>query len=458
MLKGHTKIELTDVKTGKIQIVEKDNMFTNAVKEFLQPYCGNYSKLFNQDNNTGTASLYTSLISGLLLFDTEIPEDANTFFPPASAKMIGCANDDEASSVGDVYRGTYNASESEYSEEDKTLQLVFDFATSQANGTIKSICLTNRLGGFGNYGNDKHYSGDFLSVKSYVYDKRNFSPFFSLRNTFSTINFDGETEYMLAIDLKNQCQYRLIFVSETNIQIVKRKLPFRTVSVLNNSAELIETKDVTLSTAIPTSNIAYNYNNGNIYIISSNSNPIVPNGSIKVAQINLENPNSVTQYNIINLTEDSLQIKSLVSNGFLYAVGTSNKKAYRIQISNSANYEYLGVMTNGSYDYRPLGSVGGRVFFGKRLYDRSYAYCESEETIKEMPLRGYEDYTYDVNFSFCPDVNNNLLMYVSSNNIYYIGIFAFNDYLATINNISATTKTPAQTMKITYTIQEVENE
>ena len=30
-LKGHTKITLTDVKTGEKQVIEKDNMVTNSV-------------------------------------------------------------------------------------------------------------------------------------------------------------------------------------------------------------------------------------------------------------------------------------------------------------------------------------------------------------------------------------------------------------------------------------------
>ena len=34
-LKGHTKITLTDVKTGETKVVEKDNMVTNAVADIF---------------------------------------------------------------------------------------------------------------------------------------------------------------------------------------------------------------------------------------------------------------------------------------------------------------------------------------------------------------------------------------------------------------------------------------
>ena len=33
MLKGHAKIELTDVKTGEIQVYEENNLFTNIIDE-----------------------------------------------------------------------------------------------------------------------------------------------------------------------------------------------------------------------------------------------------------------------------------------------------------------------------------------------------------------------------------------------------------------------------------------
>jgi hypothetical protein len=31
MLKGKTKIELTDINTGEVEVIEKDNLITNAL-------------------------------------------------------------------------------------------------------------------------------------------------------------------------------------------------------------------------------------------------------------------------------------------------------------------------------------------------------------------------------------------------------------------------------------------
>ena len=35
MLKGHTKIVLTDVKTGKQEVHEEDNLITNAINKII---------------------------------------------------------------------------------------------------------------------------------------------------------------------------------------------------------------------------------------------------------------------------------------------------------------------------------------------------------------------------------------------------------------------------------------
>ena len=38
MLKGKTTIELTDVNSGKVEVIEDTNMITNALQEFLRSY------------------------------------------------------------------------------------------------------------------------------------------------------------------------------------------------------------------------------------------------------------------------------------------------------------------------------------------------------------------------------------------------------------------------------------
>ena len=67
-------------------------------------------------------------------------------YAPLTNPLIGYASDD-ANNTTDVRRGSRNLTESKII--DGGYRFVWDFATSQANGTISAICLTNTLAGKG---------------------------------------------------------------------------------------------------------------------------------------------------------------------------------------------------------------------------------------------------------------------------------------------------------------------
>ena len=56
-LKGTTRIELTDVNTGEVSVVEKENMMTNVLHNFF-----NYNPMgvFNTLVNTRTIKMFNS--------------------------------------------------------------------------------------------------------------------------------------------------------------------------------------------------------------------------------------------------------------------------------------------------------------------------------------------------------------------------------------------------------------
>lgn len=147
-LKGHTIIELTDVNTGAVEQVESDNMFTNALQQIFDNLVGLNSNSLPMPDNTDTLKLATSLLGGLLLFDTALDENPNNVFAPAGTRMVGCAsyNSPTYGSLQTTH-GSYNATESVLNE--GYVKFVYDFTTSQANGTIASVCLTSIAGGFG---------------------------------------------------------------------------------------------------------------------------------------------------------------------------------------------------------------------------------------------------------------------------------------------------------------------
>ena len=73
MLKGTTRIELTDVNTGEVETYQNSNMVTNALRDILKPL--GLSKRPNRFLNE-FVPYYEKLLGGILCFDREIPENA----------------------------------------------------------------------------------------------------------------------------------------------------------------------------------------------------------------------------------------------------------------------------------------------------------------------------------------------------------------------------------------------
>ena len=87
-LHGHTRIELTDVATGAVEVIEKDNIITNAVAQIFNGYGGSLDKamlLWRGDSSYSTApkDLVSLVYGGLLLYDEALGVDGDTLFAPA---------------------------------------------------------------------------------------------------------------------------------------------------------------------------------------------------------------------------------------------------------------------------------------------------------------------------------------------------------------------------------------
>ena len=67
MLKGKTRIELTDVHTGEVEVIEEENMVTNALQHIFNPM--GYVKAADPMYTTEYVYYYTTLTGGLLLLN-----------------------------------------------------------------------------------------------------------------------------------------------------------------------------------------------------------------------------------------------------------------------------------------------------------------------------------------------------------------------------------------------------
>jgi len=143
MLKGKTKIELTDIHTGATETVEDENMFTNGLKYVVNALNQFYDPLrtVQSSDRYSLFPIVENLLGGVMLFSSPLQEDADNIYPPTKGnKMTGCAN----MSMNDIpeltERGSFNSNESGRNA-DGSYTFVWDFNTTQANGTISSLSL-----------------------------------------------------------------------------------------------------------------------------------------------------------------------------------------------------------------------------------------------------------------------------------------------------------------------------
>ena len=139
MLKGHAKIELKNEKTGKLDVIEHDNMITNGLNNILAIATSMFS---TEDLNSQYFPLNNKGMGGLLLFQNTLDESAdNTLIPlEENNPLIGYASNDVNSGT-DTKRGSRNLTES--IKLDNGYKFVWDFTTSQANGQISALALTH---------------------------------------------------------------------------------------------------------------------------------------------------------------------------------------------------------------------------------------------------------------------------------------------------------------------------
>lgn len=159
---GHTRIILTDVKTGKQKIVEHKNTFQSA---YLTSYLRGLGLANNSPFGNSTWAgrpLWRNLCGGILLFRDAITAPAE--YAPATNLMVGNGAYGVTNNGNPAELGSYNSIESATGGLN-SLTFVYDWGTSQGNGTIGCICLTSEDGGYIGYGNA---SGNSASLRSII--------------------------------------------------------------------------------------------------------------------------------------------------------------------------------------------------------------------------------------------------------------------------------------------------
>lgn len=467
MLKGKMTIELTDINNN-VEIIHEENIITNALTEIFRPLglVKSPSKLMNE-----WAPYYGTSLGGLLLFDTQLEENPNNLYAPASAKLIGCAAYGNQNNTKGTTRGGYNQTESELNLKDRFMKYVYDFTTSQANGTISSVCLTHLNGGFSSYGNSNTvFTHDFpLAVRicdgQLKYVHTNYTGA-STGDKFSGITI-GKTEMLFLIDRETDCAYYFRIDNPTSVTIIKRRAYLKSISVLENPyyekalAEEISISELQIS--IPTEYIAYNFDsiNNSLYIFSCKDYGIKPGGQFISTKIEFNSWNT-SQSTMINTTDVNLATYGMryafAHNGYVYLKDKYTPcDIYKFEFGNSANVIKINKKGITSISGYPQIAINGRIYYENAARNSSeYSiYIVDTHTNEIIIPENSRLCNTQYNYCYTPVLNEPMLYYVSCGNEATLGFYIIGNYLATINNLSEpVTKTADKTMKITYVIQE----
>lgn len=435
-VKGHTKIELTDVKTGKKQVIEKDNAFQAGVLASYMRSMGAYNNNPYANDTWAGQPIWRNLCGGIFCFADPIDNSGGEVeYMPAGNEMVANGAYMVNNAGTPIELGSYNEVESSTSGND-SVTFVYDWMTSQGNGTISCVCLTTEIGGYIGYGNK---SGVAHSTRRSLTQNQ------SSNSTGSGIIYDNAS-WSFGYDFST----KEFSVTRTPLEISKG-------SIFDKIAEDTETYtytgEITNKNTLNGSQFFWAYvGGGNILVwhagangfSSSEAASITPNETYYFLRFNL-GTKTFTQCQITNTTGRSLLIGTLLGacafdEQYAYFGGSgywssSFHCSAPIEVFNYLTGAHVTTLMSGLSTElnRPLGGrlTDEIMCLSNRIYDKT------NDTL----------YEYNGSFPSYYQYNPELDAMV------YSGCYKNPLILATINNLDTpVTKTAAQTMKITYTL------
>lgn len=463
-IKGLLKIELFDAETKKlVQKVEKENMVTNAVKNMLQAYAAT--------NQMGEIMpLATVGLGGIMLFDTELTANADNVLFPSNSHLVGYGL--QGVNTSNTMCGSKNALESSLQiGEDGRAVTVWDFGTSQANGTIKAVALTKNANPFRplsaaavahpsywdnnfrlNYGSNAvlAYEDGYVYVCHYISSES--------ERTGTTDDYTYTRTYTMTIcktyaPMKN---YK-VGDSATN-QLATPNEIYQTV----NWTQIAHNIDPELN---DTSQVCVDFNeDGSAYIVWSPGNAS-SNGQLFVTKIENNDLNwSASNTEIISCTGAQFANGNhRVVDGSYYIVSYDRHSIYKIDIDNTNDIRQItlpeGYYVNDSNYWRAPTKTGP--FFFSVYIDRT----EGIQTVRYYySAILYPDYTIVLDGESGGEYIKDNIRFPLADGYAFSGVPGGNgqqvmqgrylsNYLGTIANLQTPiTKNASQTLKITYTL------
>ena len=440
-IKGHTEIQLTNIKTGEVKTYHDDNMMTNGLAEFMKNHgmlCGTpFTDAVKND-------LINTLLGGILLFDTALTENANNTRLTDGIKMTANAAQGVTHTGDPSELGSYDANESGWQNAAHTVyRHVFTWTTSQGNGRIAAACLTSKPHGYIGEGNS--------TSKTKTTDNTITRDLYGNSNNVGNREY-GYSQFLFAID-DNEAYYLSADLTDQTLTISKAHIAdtecdLRDVASFRDMQleEVATLTNPTGSAALEALNqVSCRILSGSVVIAINAANNMVKVLTLASDMQSITSCVDVTAA-ATSLTlnaNDQFFLSSDAAKLIMYNV--TAHKMYKIDLSNLANVSEItinGTPTFDAYNREYLSN-------GKRHYAGDYVYDETLDVVNPMNMP-------PLTFVSTGDIykdNASLISYMSAYNRLYGYALRNNDYLATINNLSSVvTKDSTQTMKVIYTL------
>lgn len=488
MIKGHTKIELTNVRTGERQVVEDDNLVTNALNMYFRQ-SPNIADIMKPISNP----LVDTYFGGLLLFQDPIEEKHDNYNLPNGNTMIGNAVVNYSTAGSYPEFGSYNSEESSFSIENGavTRKYVYDFGTSRGNGTISAVCLTNLFAGFVGAGN-KSCVSNRDTANGVVFSRDGFwqnsragygiaTNEHIYANDISTPS--SKPYYIFSIDMENNCVYWIAdydFVKTGKLTLYKSHFPFSKINPTvplfdkNTIYEMVQIDVPDELTTAFSGKTAYTFmlkSNGCTYFIVHSSSTIAVSNSFYLWKIATDCA-TTELFTLVNASDVALRIESgayakscfTVCNGYLLYYYDS-QKIIKIKIADPTDVAEIALNLDKLAQYDAASNAAPKYML---VCKNNVFLCVSHRSVGIIFRIDTENNTSVPMNGLCPfaSMSSYMSLLTFGENDFFIelmdsGYTPYSSYgcyrnpftLSTINNLpEPVTKTSDMTMKITYTL------
>ena len=447
-IKGHVKIALKDIRTGKTDIAfEGDNIITDAVKDIFA------SNLNGSMDYRSMLPLYSKMLGGILCFKELLNVDTPTVADAKKDYYIPDAATNELTAHAGQTRFTSQADDVKRGDPlntsvvvaDGSVTLAWEWGSAAGNGKIKSVALTHAdVGDAGLGSGSDAFKAMIPNINSNLGFTANQAAWFIDSNGYGySISYSGST-----------------------LSLTRYPMAYKEVGLIGMPFDYIagkaSTKNITIGTtysSFPSFYFDKATNKLHLWYNTSSST------SVKYDVVNISNWNSISTTHedwtldtaVGYLSHDRGPIVVPVYNGYVY-LPKMNERAIsgyvKVNITNTADESELNGTTYNSGVFIP--DVSGRILAGKDFVINNgvlYPCTKGEpDALNEFNLSNqWYHSTLDQGIGLVQSVYKRN---GTSAATFYDSISKF--YLASKFNLpEEVTKSNVQSMVITYTLTEV---